>query len=74
MVTSKVAPADLVDVSAIAELAKTTPGMIQNWRRRHADFPAPIAVLAVGPIWNRPDVEAWIQRPRRAGRPKKAEA
>lgn len=29
---------------------------------KHPDFPAPVARLAMGSLWNRPDFEAWAQR------------
>ena len=64
---------DLVDVSAIAERAGTTPGTVHQWRRRHPGFPAPVVTLAVGPVWRWEDVEAWLAKPRlRTGRPRKA--
>lgn len=56
---------DLVDLTAIAEMANTTPGTVRSWRYRHPDFPQPVQ-LAVGPVWQRPDVEAWL-----AGRKRK---
>ena len=65
-------PADLLDMKAIALVAGTTPGMVSNWRRRPIAFPEPVAVLSIGPIWLRADVEAWLARPRRSGRPTKA--
>lgn len=62
---------DLVSVTEIAQRADTTPGTVHQWRRRHADFPAALATLAVGPVWHWPDVETWLAKPRRAGRPRK---
>ena len=62
---------DLVDMSAIADRAGTTPGMVRQWRYRHADFPAPLVALAIGPIWDWPAVRDWLARPRRPGRPRR---
>lgn len=64
---------ELVDVTEIAERLGTTPGTVHSWRRRHADFPAPIAALAIGPIWAWSEIERWAARPRvRTGRPRKS--
>ena len=63
-----------VDASAIAELAKTSLGVIHQWRRRHASFPAPIVVLAVGPVWLENEVRAWLDTPRPNGRPPAAKS
>jgi len=62
---------DLVSVTEIAQRAGTTPGMVHSWRRRHPDFPPPVAQLAIGPVWDWPPVAAWLARPRRTGRPRK---
>jgi len=51
---------ELVSVSEISARAGRPINTIQSWRRRHADFPAPIAQLAAGPIWEWPDVSRWI--------------
>jgi hypothetical protein len=58
-----------VDASAIAGLASTSVGVVHQWRRRHASFPAPIVVLAIGPVWLRDEVAAWLATPRANGRP-----
>lgn len=62
----------MVGRSEIAGRAGTSVGMIDAWRRRHADFPAPLVILAGGPVWAWPDVEAWLARPRLPGRPRKS--
>jgi hypothetical protein len=36
-----------------------------DWRRRHEDFPEPVAKLKRGPIWDWPDVERWARSTRR---------
>jgi predicted nucleic acid-binding protein len=51
---------DLVSVSEIAARAGRSVNTIQSWRRRHHDFPTPVAALAAGPIWVWPGVERWI--------------
>ena len=50
---------DIVDLTAIAEMANTTPGTVRSWRYRHEDFPRPVQ-LNVGPVWQRADIEAWL--------------
>ena len=50
----------LVSVSEIAARAGRPVNTIQSWRRRHRDFPAPVASLAAGPVWTWPVIERWI--------------
>jgi predicted nucleic acid-binding protein len=52
---------ELVSVAEIAARADRPINTIQSWRRRHADFPEPMASLAAGPVWRWPVVEAWIR-------------
>jgi hypothetical protein len=63
---------DPVDMSAVAARAGTSLGTVKSWRNRHADFPAPIATLAIGPVFAWAEVEAWLEG-RRNGRAKPAE-
>jgi len=51
---------ELVSVSEIAARARRPISTIQSWRRRHHDFPVPVASLAAGPVWTWPVVERWI--------------
>jgi uncharacterized protein len=52
--------ADLVSVTEVATRSGRSVNTIQSWRRRHADFPEPVASLAAGPVWTWPTVERWI--------------
>jgi len=61
--------ASMVSVTEIAQRAGTTPGTVHQWRHRHDTFPAPVTVLATGPVWWWEDVERWLAIPRKAGRP-----
>jgi predicted nucleic acid-binding protein len=64
--------ADLVSVAELASRSGRSVNTIQSWRRRRADFPVPVARLAVGPVWEWPTAAAWISgqtRARRAPRP-----
>lgn len=57
-------PADnklgLLGVAEVAALARVTKSAVVAWRDREPDFPAPVAVLAAGPVWTRAEVEAWL--------------
>ena len=50
----------LVSVAEIAARSARPVNTVQSWRRRHDDFPAPVASLATGPVWTWPVVERWI--------------
>ncbi len=59
----KVDPADLVGAHEIAErLGLSFPTMVHTWRRRHPDFPEPVAELKAGLIWNWNDIRAWLDK------------
>lgn len=64
---------DLVSVTEIAQRLGRSVGAIHQARRRHADFPAPVASLATGPVWLWSDVERWNAIPRKLGRPARAD-
>jgi hypothetical protein len=55
---------DIVDVTEIARRAGTTPGTIHSWRNRHADFPAPLVTLKIGPVWEWKPVDKWLTKRR----------
>lgn len=59
---------DLVSVSDIATRARRPVSTVQSWRRRHRDFPPPVAQLAAGPVWMWPTVRHWIDARARPGR------
>lgn len=51
---------DLVGAHEIAKrLGVTRPQVVHEWRRRHPDFPEPIATLKTALIWDWRDVHAW---------------
>ncbi|HEY8868980.1 MAG TPA: PIN domain-containing protein [Candidatus Dormibacteraeota bacterium] len=52
---------DLVSVSEIAARAGRSVHTVQSWRRRHPDFPSPLAQLAAGPIWTWPAIQGWLE-------------
>lgn len=46
----------------IARLAGVKPTAVSNWRRRHADFPAPIGGTDRGPRFDLNEIETWMAR------------
>ena len=50
---------ELVGAAEIAEHLSTVPSTVHAWRRRHADFPAPVAELTSALVWAWPDVAKW---------------
>lgn len=59
----RVAVHDLVGAHEIAErLGVARPQVVHDWRRRHEDFPQPIAQLKTALIWDWSEVEAWARR------------
>ena len=61
-VARKVDVEQLVGTAEIAERLKVkSPELVHAWRRRHDDFPEPVAHLKIGYVWAWPDVEAWAK-------------
>jgi|GEM_PF-238279 Predicted nucleic acid-binding protein, contains PIN domain len=50
----------LVGIAEIAARSGRSTNTIQSWRRRHPDFPTPVAQLATGPVWSWTPVAEWI--------------
>jgi hypothetical protein len=44
----------------IARMAGVARGTVSDWRRSHADFPAPAGRTGRGPVFSRAEVEAWL--------------
>jgi hypothetical protein len=44
-----------------ARLGSKRTSFVHDLRRRHPDFPAPVAELSAGLVWAWPDVEAWAR-------------
>jgi transposase-like protein len=58
----KVEVDNLVGAAEIAKrLGVARPNVVHDWRRRHADFPEPVAHLRQALVWNWPDVERWAR-------------
>jgi predicted DNA-binding transcriptional regulator AlpA len=59
----------LVGAAEIAErLGVKRSTVVHDWRRRHPDFPEPVATLKTAMVWAWPDIERWA---RSTGRLKK---
>lgn len=53
----------LVGAAEIAtRLGAKRPQVVHDWRRRHPDFPEPVAQLSQVLVWAWPDVEAWAKK------------
>lgn len=55
---------DLVSLFEIAEMARVTPSAVANWRKRHSDFPAPVAELRSGPVFRVTQIRSWLRKRR----------
>ncbi len=51
-----------VTAADIARLAGVTRAAVSNWRRRHDDFPAPVAGTKSSPLFALSQVRAWLER------------
>ena len=64
---------ELMGPAEVAQLLGVSQGRVSQLVRDYEDFPKPVADLAIGRVWKRSDVEAWIARhpDRRPGRRRK---
>src|SRR3954467_426407 len=53
-------PTALVTAADISRLAGVTRATVSNWRRRHADFPAPAGGTDTSPAYDLDAVRAWL--------------
>jgi hypothetical protein len=63
--------AHMVGAHEIGERLGVNYGTVHDWRRRHVDFPEPVAHLQVALIWAWPDVEKWAKKTGRLPKAKK---
>ncbi len=59
---------DLVGAFEAAELLRITRSALWERRRRHANFPPPVAELRCGPVWFRWQIQDYAAEERRLGR------
>lgn len=65
----RIDPDLLVGAAEIADrLGVKRPQVVHDWRRRHPEFPNPVASLKTALIWYWPDVEEWARATGRGGR------
>jgi hypothetical protein len=51
---------NLIGLHEIATLANVTPSAVANWRKRFADFPAPVVDLKSGPVFRGTQIQIWL--------------
>lgn len=56
------AETSLIGIYEIAEMANVSASAVANWRKRFADFPAPLAELKSGPVFGESEVKIWLAR------------
>lgn len=57
---------DLVGAHEVAQrLGVARPQVVHGWRRRHANFPEPIATLKTALIWDWHEVKVWASKKHR---------
>jgi chromosome partitioning protein len=52
---------NLVGIAEIAEIAKVSKQVVNNWRQRYEGFPRPLRNLQSGPVWNQEAVTIWLK-------------
>ncbi len=53
---------ELVGAAEIAaRLGSKRTSIVHDWRRRHPEFPQPVATLQAGLVWAWPDVAEWAR-------------
>ncbi len=57
---------DMVGIFEIAQFAGVTPAAVANWRTRHTDFPAPVASLKSGPVFDLGQIRKWLRKRRKS--------
>jgi len=58
---------DLVGAVEVADrLGLSHTANVHSWRRRHADFPQPVAIVSGTYLWLWPEVERWVRATGRA--------
>ncbi len=60
--------AGLAEIAGLAGVSRQRAAQLAA----RPDFPAPVARLAMGPVWRESDVQKFIDTPRKAGRRPKA--
>lgn len=53
---------DFIGLSEIAELANATPQTVNNWKKRYADFPLPVAKIKAGEFYDKETIVNWLRK------------
>jgi chromosome partitioning protein len=53
---------ELLGLAEVSVLAGVSAQAVANWRARFADFPAPVAELRAGPVFDKDQVKRWLRR------------
>jgi hypothetical protein len=61
--------AGVAEVAGLKGVSRQRGGRIT----KHPDFPEPVQVLAMGPVWLEEDVRQYLATPRKAGRRPKSQ-
>jgi predicted DNA-binding transcriptional regulator AlpA len=69
IVDRRVRVSQLAGVDELAAELGVSRDAIHKWRKRHSDFPEPVATLSMGMLWSRPDVIAWAKKTGRLAKP-----
>ena len=51
----------MLGLAEVAEIAGVTPAAVSNWRSRAPDFPAPVADLRAGPVFDGKQIRRWLR-------------
>jgi predicted DNA-binding transcriptional regulator AlpA len=49
-------------IKEIGARLAVTPSRAHQIAQEYADFPKPVTVLAMGPVWHTEDIQAWMDR------------
>jgi len=52
---------DIGGLAEVAAVAGVSRQAASNWRRRYTDFPKPVKILKMSPIWNLREVKMWCK-------------
>lgn len=54
----------LIGIQEVARIGGVGPSAVANWRKRYDDFPAPVADLGSGPVFDHDQIQRWMRRRR----------
>jgi hypothetical protein len=70
--TTKTRKTTLMGATEVAEYLHVSRQRVLELRQKHADFPAPLEQLKAGPVWDKAEIERFLENwDRTPGRPRK---